>query len=90
MVEFEPKAGRGSSSVGVPDAYSTIMNICDEVCAVKANVITPKVQSLANMEKDYRLAAERLVKETDETIQHGLSLIARAYEPCISFNTAEK
>jgi sulfhydrogenase subunit alpha len=50
----------------------------------KANVITPTAQNAANMEKDYRVAAERLIAEPDEKIRQSLEVITRAYDPCIS------
>ncbi len=85
LVEFELKASRGVGSVEAPRGilyHDYIFN--DEGCIVKANVITPTAQNAANMEKDYRLAAERLIKEPDEHLRRAFELIARAYDPCIS------
>lgn len=85
LVEAEPKAGRGVGAVEAPRGILYHDYTFDnEGCIVKANVITPTAQSVANMEKDYKLAAERLVRETDETILHNLNLIARSFDPCIS------
>jgi len=53
-------------------------------CIVKANVITPTAQNAANMEKDYRVAAERMIEEPDEKLVEAFEIIARAYDPCIS------
>ena len=36
------------------------------------------------MEKDYRVAADRLIAESDEKIRQSLEVITRAYDPCIS------
>lgn len=84
-IEFESKAGRGIGAVEAPRGilYHDYA-FGDEGCIYKANVITPTAQNAANMEKDYRLAADRLIKEQEETIAHALELIARAYDPCIS------
>lgn len=84
-VEFELKAGRGIASIEAPRGILYHDYTFDEEgCIVKANVITPTAQNAANMEKDYRVAADRLIRERDETIVHALELIARAYDPCIS------
>ena len=84
-VEFEIKAGRGVGTVEAPRGTLYHDYTFDEGgCVLKANVITPTAQNAANMEKDYRVAVDRLIKEQDGTIAHSLELIARAYDPCIS------
>ena len=84
-IEFEVKTGR---AVGTVEAPRGILyhdySFDDEGCIKKANVITPTAQNMANMEKDFMVAAEGLIKEQDGTIAHALELIARAYDPCIS------
>jgi len=85
IVEFEPKAARGIGAVEAPRGVLYHDYTFDEQgCIVRANVITPTAQNAANMEKDYRVAAQRLINEPDEKIKHALELIARAYDPCIS------
>ena len=83
-VEFESKAGRGIGTVEAPRGILYHDYAFEEGCIYKANVITPTAQNAANMEKDYRVAANRLIKEQEETITQALELIARAYDPCIS------
>jgi len=52
---------------------------------VSADVITPTAMNAANIEKDLRVAASRLME--DEDISSKLQLIPRAYDPCISCAT---
>jgi len=85
LVEVELKAGRGIGAVEAPRGILYHDYTFDEEgCIVKCNVITPTAQNAANMEKDYRAAAERLIKEPDENLVKAFELIARAYDPCIS------
>lgn len=85
IVEIEPREGRGIGAVEAPRGILYHDYTFDERgCIVKANVITPTAQNAANMEKDYRVAAERLIGEPDEKIVNALEIIARAYDPCIS------
>jgi sulfhydrogenase subunit alpha len=85
LVEVQPKAGRGVGAVEAPRGILYHDYTFDEEgCVVKANVITPTAQNAANMEKDYRVATQRLINEPDEKIKYALELIARAYDPCIS------
>lgn len=85
IAEFKVKSGRGVGAVEAPRGilyHDYTFN--DEGCIIKANVITPTAQNAANMEKDYRVAAEKLINEPDEKILHAFEIIARAYDPCIS------
>jgi len=85
LVEVEPKNARGVGAVEAPRGILYHDYTFDKEGRVaKANVITPTAQNAANMEKDYRVAAQRLVTEPDENLKSALELIARAYDPCIS------
>ena len=85
LVEVTPREGRGVGAVEAPRGILYHDYTFDEEgCILKANVITPTAQNAANMEKDYRVAAKRLVREPDEKIVNALEMIARAYDPCIS------
>jgi sulfhydrogenase subunit alpha len=85
LVEVELKANRGIGAVEAPRGILYHDYTFDEKgCIVKCNVITPTAQNAANMEKDYRAAAGRLIKEPDDNLVKAFELIARAYDPCIS------
>jgi sulfhydrogenase subunit alpha len=85
IVEFEPKAGRGVGAVEAPRGILYHDYTFDkEGRIVKCNVITPTAQNAFNMEKDYRVAATKLIKEPDNILINAFELIARAYDPCIS------
>jgi sulfhydrogenase subunit alpha len=85
LVEIDVKAARGIGAVEAPRGILYHDYIFDnEGCIVKCNVITPTAQNAYNMEKDYRVAAKRLIKQPDDKIVNALELIARAYDPCIS------
>jgi sulfhydrogenase subunit alpha len=84
-VEIEP---RESSAVGAVEAPRGILyhnySFDENGCITKANVITPTAMNCANIEKDCRVAVERLVAEGKKNLEEPLELIARAYDPCIS------
>lgn len=85
LAEFEVFSSRGVGAVEAPRGILYHDYAFDEEGRVtKANVITPTAQNAANMEKDYRVAAERLIAEPDEKIRQSLEVITRAYDPCIS------
>ncbi|HHW13478.1 MAG TPA: Ni/Fe hydrogenase subunit alpha, partial [Firmicutes bacterium] len=49
-----------------------------------ADIITPTAQNLANVEKDLRACAERLLGRPEEELVANFEMIVRAYDPCIS------
>jgi sulfhydrogenase subunit alpha len=57
----------------------------EEGRVVEADVITPTAMNAANIEKDLRISALRLME--DEELERKLQLIPRAYDPCISCAT---
>ncbi|MBF0445164.1 MAG: Ni/Fe hydrogenase subunit alpha [Magnetococcales bacterium] len=55
-----------------------------------ADIITPTAQNLANIEKDFATTASCWLHhaQNDEArLKHGLEMVARAYDPCISCAT---
>ena len=85
LVDVEPKAGRGVGAVEAPRGILYHEYVFDEKgCIKNANVITPTAQNAANIEKDVKVAVERLAGKPKDEIKHGLEVIARAYDPCVS------
>ena len=89
MVEYEVRAGRGVSAVEAP--RGTLFHeyaIDGDGRVTAANVITPTAQNLASVERDLRLAAERLLGRAapgeDDRLGARLEMVVRAYDPCIS------
>ncbi|MEM1981209.1 MAG: nickel-dependent hydrogenase large subunit, partial [Candidatus Hadarchaeales archaeon] len=86
-VEVKPKAGTGTASVEAPRGiliHSYKFDAKGRV--VWADVITPTAMNAANVDKDFRVAAPKLVKNPKE-LERTLEMIARAYDPCISCAT---
>lgn len=84
-VKVEPREGSGIGAVEAPRGILYHDYSFDEGgCITKANVITPTAINCANMEKDLRVAAGRLIAEKKENLEGSLELVARAYDPCIS------
>lgn len=86
---YEVRAGLGIAAVEVP--RGTLFHEYEldaEGRVVAANIITPTAQNLANVERDLRRAAENLLTARpaggDEELRLDLSMVARAYDPCIS------
>ena len=54
-----------------------------------ADIITPTAQNLDVIEKNMKLAAERMFADgkADDDVRLGLEMVARAYDPCISCAT---
>jgi sulfhydrogenase subunit alpha len=87
--DYEVRAGRGIAAVEVP--RGTLFHEYEldaEGRVVAANIITPTAQNLANVERDLRRAVENLLTTRpaggDEELRLDLSMVARAYDPCIS------
>ena len=84
-VKIKPKADQGTAAAEAPRGTLYHSYTFDKEGRVtKADVITPTAQNLANVEKDFRALAERLVDEPEESLQAKLEMVARAYDPCIS------
>jgi sulfhydrogenase subunit alpha len=84
-VRVKVKAGIGTAACEAPRGmlfHSYIFNSKGRVTG--ADIITPTAQNLANMEKDFRASAERLINESKESLSEKLEMVARAYDPCIS------
>jgi sulfhydrogenase subunit alpha len=86
--DVRTRAGTGLAAVEVP--RGTLYHeyeLAEDGTVVAANVITPTAQNLANVERDLRRTAERMLAENaggDGGIELNLEMVVRAYDPCIS------
>jgi len=86
LPEIEFFSSKGVSCVEAP--RGTLIHsyeLDEDGRVVSADVITPTAMNAANIEKDLRVSAERLLK--DEEIERKIQLVPRAYDPCISCAT---
>ena len=80
-----PKAGMGVGAVEVPRGTLYHAYRYDDQGRIReADIITPTAQNLANVEKDFRAALDRLPQEPKDSMAFKLEMVARAYDPCIS------
>jgi sulfhydrogenase subunit alpha len=83
--EVKVKAGQGTGAVEVPRGTLYHSYVYDDGGRIlEADIITPTAQNLANIEKDFRAAVERLANEPQDQMAFKLEMVARAYDPCIS------
>lgn len=86
-VDFVPRAGRG---VGFTEAPRGVLihdlELDGEGNVVRANIVTPTSQNIANLEADMRALAELLVGQgcSEADIRLGVEKLVRAYDPCLS------
>jgi len=88
MVEYEVKAGRGSTATEAPRGllyHRYTLNEDGDV--VNAKIVPPTAQNLARMESDlWQLAPQVLQKEHEEATLDCEHLV-RSYDPCLSCAT---
>ena len=84
------RAGRGVGITEVPRGLLVHEYEYDEkgIC-VGANLVIPTGQNLANLEADFRAYIPQMVREgkSQPEVAHGLEMLVRAYDPCISCST---
>lgn len=86
-VAFTPRAGRGVGFTEAPrGSLIHDLELDDEGNVVRANIVTPTSQNIANLEADMRVLAELLVEQgcLEEDIRLGVEKLVRAYDPCLS------
>ncbi len=87
MTPVTPRAGRGVGAVEVPRGilYHEY-EYDDQGRIVKANCVIPTTQNNANIHYDLNALVQQFAVEgmTDERIELLCSMLARAYDPCIS------
>ncbi|WP_165051406.1 MULTISPECIES: Ni/Fe hydrogenase subunit alpha [unclassified Adlercreutzia] len=86
-VAFEVRAGRGVGFTEAPrGALFHELELDEEGRVVRASIMTPTAQNIANLEADMRQLAGKLVAagESEEVIQLEVEKLVRAYDPCLS------
>lgn len=84
---FKVRAGRGVGFTEAPrGALFHELELDGEGRVVRASIMTPTAQNVANLEADMRQLAEKLVADAapSEVIQLEVEKLVRAYDPCLS------
>ncbi len=86
--EVEPRAGRAASVVEAPRGLLIHeYEYDDEGKCLFANHVIPTAQNMANLEADMREFVPQIIDQSEDRIRHGLEMLVRAYDPCISCST---
>lgn len=86
-VAFEVRAGRGVGFTEAPrGALFHELELDDAGRVVRASIITPTAQNVANLEADMRVLAEKLVADGADAdkVRMEVEKLVRAYDPCLS------
>ena len=84
---FEVRAGRGVGFTEAPrGALFHELELDDAGRVVRASIITPTAQNVANLEADMRVLAEKLVADGADAdkVRMEVEKLVRAYDPCLS------
>jgi len=86
--DIEPKAGRGVGAVEVPRGILFHDYTYDEdgKCT-KANCVIPTNQNHGNIQLDMEKLTPTIIDQPEEEVEKQLSMLVRAYDPCISCST---
>ena len=86
--KVSPRGGSGVGAVEVPRGILFHDYTYDEkgICR-RANCIIPTNQNHNNIQKDLESLAPILLGSSEKTIEIGLEMLVRAYDPCISCST---
>jgi len=80
-----PHGGRGVGMVEVPRGPLVHDNTHGSDGRIRsANCVIPTSQNLASIEEDMRAFLPSLVRRPSPEIAHGLEMLVRAYDPCVS------
>lgn len=86
-VPFEVRAGVGVGFTEAPrGALFHKLELDDDGKVVRANILTPTAQNVANLEADMRQLAEKMIEGgyVEEAIRLEIEKLVRAYDPCLS------
>ena len=86
-VAFDVRAGHAVGFTEAPrGALFHELELDGEGRVVRASILTPTAQNVANLEADMRLLAEMLVDEGcgEDVIRLEVEKLVRAYDPCLS------
>lgn len=86
-VAFEVRAGSGVGFTEAPRGTLFHKLEIDEAGRiVRANILTPTAQNVANLEADMRLLAEKMIElgYVEDAIRLEIEKLVRAYDPCLS------
>jgi len=87
-IKITPRWGKGVGAVEVPRGilfHSYEYN--EQGRIVKADCVIPTNQNHANIQEDFNVFAPTLNGKSEEEIELLLSMLVRAYDPCISCST---
>lgn len=88
QAEVVAGAGRAAAAVEAPRGLLIHeYEYDDEGKCVYANHVIPTAQNLGNLEADMRKFVPQIVDRSEDRIRHGLEMLVRAYDPCISCST---
>ncbi|WP_456325426.1 Ni/Fe hydrogenase subunit alpha [Desulfonauticus submarinus] len=84
-VQIKPRWGKGIAAVEVPRGILFhFYEYNEEGRIVKADCVIPTNQNHGNIQKDFDAIAPTLKGKSEEEIELTLSMLVRAYDPCIS------
>lgn len=87
-IKAAPRAGRGSGCVEAPRGilfHTYEFNKKGECIA--ANICIPTNQNHANIQKDFETFVPQFMDQGEEALRHGMEMLVRSYDPCISCST---
>ena len=87
-VSVTPKAGKGSAAVEAPRGilFHSYEFDKDGIC-LGGNLCIPTNQNHANIQKDFEKFVPEFMDQGEDVLRHGLEMLVRSYDPCISCST---
>jgi len=84
-VSVTPKAGKGHAAVEAPRGilFHSYEFDKDGIC-LAGNLCIPTNQNHANIQKDFEKFVPEFMDQGEDVLRHGLEMLVRSYDPCIS------